>query len=155
MLMHNMSRHAQFHAVTVSYLSQMFLPLLDSCHRTVSSSTVTTWPALHLHCKYMTTRTFTRQSSQHGLTFDAATVVTATKDAEVHKLVSCELEAFQHLVIVILLDGQFGCLRRAQVANEAGCGKCQSVHVLCGYCINLHQTLTDVCPKLPAAESKA
>ena len=75
---------------------------------------------------------------QQGLTFDAATVVTATKNAEVHKLVSGELEALQHLVIVILLNGQLGRLCSTQVADETRCGKCQCIHILCGYCIHLH-----------------
>ena len=78
------------------------------------------------------------QANKQGLTFDAATVVTATQDAEVYKLVSSELEALQHLLVVILLDGQLGRLCSTQVPDEPRCGKCQCVHILCGYCIHLH-----------------
>lgn len=58
---------------------------------------------LHAHIQWQVDR-----NPKQGPTFDAATVVTATQDAEVHKLVSGELETLKHLVIVILLNGQLG-----------------------------------------------
>ena len=89
-----------------------------------------------LHCRCTVANACTQRNEQarnQGLTFDAATVVTATQDAEVYKLVNSELEALQHLLVDILLDGQLGRLCTTQVLDEPHCGTCPYVHILYGF----------------------
>lgn len=103
----------------------------------------TTWIAvrvheqgLHAHIQWQVD-----WNPKQGPTFDAATIITATQNAEVYKLISGELEALQHLVIVILLNGQLGRLCSTQMTDETRCGKCQRIHVLCSYCIHLQLSI--------------